>query len=189
MSTPPTDAGPSLLPDGESAPVRAQPLGYDEDRDDAGSWVPLVKTIGLVALIAGVAGVAQVVMLGLSLAGVPGVLPLAPARTSPAQLVFALPPVLLVAGGVACLRVHPWGRRFMLGYVVLTGGKVLLQLGVTASMFWRERANFGGAGGSVWGSGAWVFYHSLSIPGDVAFPVLVWAVMLQPPVRRLFSGR
>jgi hypothetical protein len=164
-------------------PLPQAPLAYHDDAAAMQSWVRLVKALGVVAVVLASASIADYLLdLLPPLLGISRLLPFS--RRLHLQMILNIAPTaLLLAGGIACLALHPAGRRLMFWYAVASLGVALIYLVFSVGGSW---VNVGSARGTRQTMG-YAIYMVLGSVRGMGFPAAVLAVMVQPPVKRIFG--
>lgn len=167
----------SMDPDAAPA-VPVQTMAYHDDAASVAPWVGVVKTLGVLGIVAGSAMLGQVILNLMPLLGSRKLLSF-PVGGGTA-LLAAVPAGLLLAGGIGCVTLRPFGRVALMAYAFAAFALAAISTAANVSSFLSslgsQRTGF-------------VLYFALGAVYGVLFPALTLVLMRQEPVRRIFHGR
>lgn len=180
----PAPSPPSLS---SSPPLPVRPLSYTSETSGASGGVAIVRTIGVMAVVL---APLQVVLLALSWwLAVDRWREYGPlwqvsfALMIPAELILSL---LLLLGGIGCLRSRPRGRRVLI--VCSWGSLAVTAYGVAVGLIVSIQL-MPNAGRPSVATALYIAGHYIDQGiGGVAFPVMALVFLTRPPVAALFDG-
>lgn len=175
MSAPGNSTAPPALP---PQPVVA--IDYDRESAATQAWAPLVKWLGFVAVFVSTASLASTLV---------EMLPAVTRSTfsfrsgpPPYGLIRWIPMALLLAGGIGCLTRWRAAPAILTTYVYAgMAVQVVFYFLIYGPRVWSP-----GPSGNLRGI---IPFLVLGLVQSLGLPLLVLAVVRQPPVRRLFERR
>ena len=164
-------------------PAGARPIAYHDEAEDLRPWAKLLRTVAAVGVVVASASLAQKLITLLSMLGFGSVLPPGFRSRFP-FLVMAVAPTVLLLGSIGCLALRPYGRKVMIAYVAVEVTMVLVQTGFTVYAATTGGLSFAG---NFRQAAGFTLHYGLGMVYGLALPLVILALMLQPPVRRVFE--